>query len=65
LHCKLRSYHSKGCYGRFLIQILKKGGEYDVKIAVIVTVRQAKLNIKKSWHAALACSRYPVFAVCP
>ena len=54
-----------GCYGRFLIQILEKGGEYDVEIAVIITVRQAKLNIKKSWHAALACCRYPVFAVCP
>ena len=43
-----------GCYGRFLIQILEKGGEYDVEIAVIVTVRQAKLNKKNHgmphWH---------------
>jgi len=54
-----------GCYGRFLIQILEKGGEYDVEIAVNITVRQAKFNNKKSWHAALACCRCPVIAVCP
>ena len=65
VYCKIRSCHPMGWYGRFLIKIYKKGGECYVKIAVIGSFRQAKLNTKKSWHAAMACCNSAVFAVCP
>ena len=45
----------KEYFSRFLFSKIKKGGKTNVLIILIMTSRQAKLNIKKRQHAALAC----------
>ena len=60
-----RLKYSKEYFDRFLFSKKQKGGKTNVLISSLMTCRQAKLNIKTRQHAALACCRYPVFAVCP
>ena len=50
-----RLKYFKEYFSRFLFSKIKKGGKTNVLICLIMTSRQAKLNIKTHQHAALAC----------